>query len=164
MPCDTIQTSSILFNAENLPFLCQALWNLGSSKQVFKYGSLVTAFINGIQISFKDSRIIFPRGSETLIDQIKQAHSKLIVISAAGCHGFQIKQAGKNRFLALRRNEGGPTIADDILEIEILEDGTIKTVSGKIGITNHKAADEFLKFIAQYSGGKVETVRRRSTV
>jgi hypothetical protein len=55
-------------------------------------------------------------------------------------------------------------MADDILQIEILEDGTIKTVSGKIGVSNHKAADEFFKFIAQQSGGKVETIRRRSTV
>ncbi|NKE70206.1 hypothetical protein [Candidatus Manganitrophus noduliformans] len=55
-------------------------------------------------------------------------------------------------------------MADDILEIEILEDGTIKTVSGKIGVSNHKAADEFFRFIAQHSGGKIEALRRRGEV
>lgn len=103
MPCDSIQTSSVRFNAESIPFLVQALRSLGSTKQVFKSGRLATAYLNRIEISFGDGIITVPRGSGGLIDHIKQAYSRQIVMAAAKRYGFQLKQTGKNRFLALRR-------------------------------------------------------------
>jgi hypothetical protein len=103
MPCDSIQTSSIQFKAENTPLLVQALSSLGPYKATYRGGRLVSAVLNGVQISFEDGRIIVPRGTEPLIDQIKQAYSRQIVMAAANRFGFQLKQTGKNRFIALRR-------------------------------------------------------------
>lgn len=103
MPCDTVQTSSIEFKGENTPLLVQALGSLGSYKATYRGGRLVSAALDGIRIFFEDGRIIVPRGSEGLIDRIKQAYSRQIVIAAAKRFGFQLKRTGENRFLALRR-------------------------------------------------------------
>jgi hypothetical protein len=48
----------------------------------------------------------------------------------------------------------------DELQIEILEDGTIKTTTSKISMANHKAADLFLEMLAKELGGSVTKQKR----
>ena len=48
----------------------------------------------------------------------------------------------------------------DELAIEILEDGTIKTTSGKVGAQNHQNAEAFLAAIARMTGGKTQRAPR----
>jgi hypothetical protein len=43
----------------------------------------------------------------------------------------------------------------DVIDIEILADGTIKSTAGKIGAQNHQAAEAFLTDLAKMTGGKV---------
>lgn len=43
---------------------------------------------------------------------------------------------------------------------EVLEDGTIKTTTGKIGAQFHQAAEAFMKMIAQLTGGKTTIATR----
>ena len=45
----------------------------------------------------------------------------------------------------------------DMLIIEILEDGTIKTTSDTVSAANHESAEQFLRGIARLAGG--ETTR-----
>lgn len=52
-----------------------------------------------------------------------------------------------------------PFIQFDNMEIEILEDGTIKVLTDEISAPNHILAENFLKFIATNAGG--ETTRER---
>jgi hypothetical protein len=49
----------------------------------------------------------------------------------------------------------------DTMQIEILEDGTIKTTTDPISGANHANAEEFLRFMARMAGG--ETTRQRRT-
>ena len=49
----------------------------------------------------------------------------------------------------------------DTLQIEILEDGTIKTTSDPISAANHANAEEFLKFLARMAGGETTRERRK---
>lgn len=48
----------------------------------------------------------------------------------------------------------------DVIEIEILEDGTIKTVTDKVSMPNHANAEGFMRQLATYCGGFVKRVRR----
>ena len=48
-------------------------------------------------------------------------------------------------------------MARDILKIEVLEDGTIKTTTDPISDANHQNAEDFLNFMARLAGG--ETTR-----
>lgn len=50
---------------------------------------------------------------------------------------------------------------DDILDLEILADGTIKATTPTISNANHKSADDFFKFLAEKCGGKVEKTKRK---
>jgi hypothetical protein len=52
-------------------------------------------------------------------------------------------------------------MAFDVMQIEILEDGTIKTTTDPISGANHQNAEEFLRFVARMAGG--ETTRTRRT-
>ena len=47
-------------------------------------------------------------------------------------------------------------MADEI-EIEILEDGTIKVTTPTISAASHRNADEFMKLLKEYMGGEVQT-------
>lgn len=48
----------------------------------------------------------------------------------------------------------------DTIEIEILDDGTIKaSIAGKVSPGNHRNADEALRLLAQLMGGAVEVER-----
>lgn len=42
----------------------------------------------------------------------------------------------------------------DIIEIEILDDGTIKSSTNKISMPNHAKAEMFLRDVAKLAGGK----------
>ena len=44
----------------------------------------------------------------------------------------------------------------DQIEIEILEDGTLKVVTPSIGAANHRNADELMSILAEYMGGDVQ--------
>jgi hypothetical protein len=50
--------------------------------------------------------------------------------------------------------------AFDTLEIEILDDGTIKTITNKVSGANHSNAEQFLRHMAALAGGTVERVKR----
>lgn len=46
----------------------------------------------------------------------------------------------------------------DKIEIEILEDGTIKTSTDKVSMANHSNAEGFLREMARLAGGVVKRV------
>lgn len=48
----------------------------------------------------------------------------------------------------------------DSFEIEILDDGTIKSTTGKVGAQNHQSAEGFFGFLARVTGGKFSRTRR----
>ena len=48
----------------------------------------------------------------------------------------------------------------DGLEIEILEDGTIKTLTSKVSAANHQNAEQFLQFVARLAGGQTTRQHR----
>lgn len=49
---------------------------------------------------------------------------------------------------------------DDVLHIDILEDGTIKTTTDAVSAPNHSNAEAFLRFIATFAGGPTTRTRR----
>ena len=49
----------------------------------------------------------------------------------------------------------------DEITIEILEDGTLRVTTNKIGDVNHINAESLLKFIKDNMGGKVEVRKRK---
>ena len=48
----------------------------------------------------------------------------------------------------------------DTIEVEVLEDGTLKVTTDQISTANHRNADEFLKLVKSLVGGEVETTKR----
>ena len=50
---------------------------------------------------------------------------------------------------------------EDIIEIEVLEDGTIKVTTDQISPANHLSADNFLKMIEQLAGGETTKTKNR---
>lgn len=48
----------------------------------------------------------------------------------------------------------------DTLNIEILEDGTIRTTTDAVSGANHANAEQFLKFMATLSGGETQRAKR----
>jgi hypothetical protein len=53
-----------------------------------------------------------------------------------------------------------PLPSFDNMEIEILEDGTIKTTTDAISGPNHANAEEFLRFISRMAGGEETRTKR----
>lgn len=51
----------------------------------------------------------------------------------------------------------------DHIEIEVLEDGTIKVITDPISGANHANAEEFLRFMARMAGGETTRVKRSDT-
>lgn len=47
----------------------------------------------------------------------------------------------------------------DIINIEILEDGTVKTSTGKVSMANHSNAESALRILQQTLGGKTDDRR-----
>lgn len=50
----------------------------------------------------------------------------------------------------------------DEMEITILEDGTIRTVTSKISAANHAGADQFLKDMERLAGGTTSVQKRHT--
>ena len=50
---------------------------------------------------------------------------------------------------------------DDILDLEILADGTVKVTTPHISAANHRSADEFMTFLARECGGEVTKTKRK---
>ena len=50
---------------------------------------------------------------------------------------------------------------EDIIEIEVLQDGTIKITTDQISPANHLSADNFLKMIEQLAGGEITKRKNR---
>ena len=48
----------------------------------------------------------------------------------------------------------------DILNVEILADGTLKITTDAVSMQNHMAAEAFLRQSSQLMGGQVKQVRR----
>lgn len=48
----------------------------------------------------------------------------------------------------------------DIIEIEILPDGTIKTTTDAVSMPNHQNAEGFMRQLATFAGGLVTRTRR----
>lgn len=52
-------------------------------------------------------------------------------------------------------------MAEDIIDIDILSDGTIRSENGKISAPNHAGASKFFELLGEIAGGKVERTRRK---
>lgn len=52
----------------------------------------------------------------------------------------------------------------DTLSIEILEDGTIKTLTDAVSPANHANAEQFLQFMAKLAGGETTRAKRTDTL
>lgn len=52
-------------------------------------------------------------------------------------------------------------MAKDVLQIEILPDGTIKTTTDPISPANHQSAEQFLKGVTELAGGAVTRTRKQ---
>jgi len=52
---------------------------------------------------------------------------------------------------------------EDIFNIEILEDGTIKSTTPKISASNHANANQFMQMIARLAGGATDIKHRDKT-
>lgn len=50
----------------------------------------------------------------------------------------------------------------DIMTIEVLADGTIKTTTDPISPQNHQSAEDFLKGVSQLTGGEVTRTKRHA--
>lgn len=53
---------------------------------------------------------------------------------------------------------------DDILDVEILEDGTVKITTSKVSAANHMAADQMLTYLARLTGGETTVTKRTKSV
>ncbi len=51
-------------------------------------------------------------------------------------------------------------MANDVLKIEILDDGTIKVTTDEISAANHASADKFVTFLARLAGGATTVTKR----
>ena len=51
-------------------------------------------------------------------------------------------------------------MANDNIQIEILDDGTIKVTTDQVSGPNHANAEAFLKMLAQLGGGETIRIRR----
>lgn len=49
---------------------------------------------------------------------------------------------------------------EDIIDIEILPDGTIKATTPKISAANHQSADQFMVELGRLAGGATKVTRR----
>lgn len=49
----------------------------------------------------------------------------------------------------------------DEIQIEILEDGTIKSTTDKVSGANHANAEQFLRYVGQLAGGETTTRNRK---
>jgi hypothetical protein len=52
----------------------------------------------------------------------------------------------------------------DKLEVEILDDGTLKITSGRVSMANHMNAEAFLREMGRMCGGRVERKQRKGVM
>ena len=52
----------------------------------------------------------------------------------------------------------------DEIQIELLDDGTIKVTTDAVSMPNHASAEEFLRVMAQLAGGNQERTRQAHAV
>ncbi len=52
---------------------------------------------------------------------------------------------------------------EDVIDIEILPDGTIKSTTPKISAANHSNSAQFFSFLSRITGGLVSATRRDKT-
>jgi hypothetical protein len=52
-------------------------------------------------------------------------------------------------------------MADDVISIEFLDDGRIKTENGKISAANHMGATQLFRMLEELAGGKVSRTKRQ---
>lgn len=64
------------------------------------------------------------------------------------------------RAKSFRYEEGKLTVEIDKMEITILKDGTIKTVTDGVSAANHDNAEQFLENMAKLAGGTTSRVER----
>jgi hypothetical protein len=50
----------------------------------------------------------------------------------------------------------------DTMDVEILEDGTLKITTGKVSMANHMNAEAFLRQVATLCGGKTERKQKEA--
>jgi len=49
---------------------------------------------------------------------------------------------------------------EDVLEIEVLQDGTIKTLTSAVSAANHQNSEQFLQMMAREAGGQTTREKR----
>lgn len=47
------------------------------------------------------------------------------------------------------------------IDVEILEDGTVRSETGDMSGVNHKSADDFMKYLATLLGGEVQDTKTK---
>ena len=53
---------------------------------------------------------------------------------------------------------------EDVIEVEVLSDGTVKTTTDNVSGPNHQNAEDFLQFLASKLGGTVTRQKRPHAV
>jgi hypothetical protein len=51
-------------------------------------------------------------------------------------------------------------MGNDVIDIEILPDGSIKVSTDKVSASNHMNAEKFLQFMAELAGGTTQRTRK----
>jgi hypothetical protein len=121
-----------------------------SGKFIFFAGSIKGRYVDG---QYDGKKLVSSNSSA--ISAIKQAYSAEIVKQQAKKLAWQLKKdAKKEKYTATKPN------STDKIEIEILDNGTIKTTTDKISMPNHASAEQFLLGIARDLGGEVTRTRR----
>lgn len=52
-------------------------------------------------------------------------------------------------------------MAEDIIDVEILSDGRIRTENGKISAPNHMVASQLFRMLEELTGGETERQKRQ---
>lgn len=50
---------------------------------------------------------------------------------------------------------------DDVIEVEVMPDGSLKIVTDSVSAPNHRTADQMLEFLNHLMGGPVEKEKRK---
>lgn len=98
-------------------------------------------------------------GTEEIdVGDVTRRYAEAAIYKAAAANSWQVKQIGKG--FEVTKNYG--PMKKDIIKIEILPDGTIKSETDKVSGPNHQSAESFLGDVAKKAGGQVQR-RARST-
>ena len=97
-------------------------------------------------------------GNELDVNDVKEAYGRAAVEAAAKSNSWQLKKTATGWEAT---KSCGP-FKKDVVKIDVLKDGTIKTTTDKISGPNHQSAESFLADVAKKAGGQV-VVRARAT-